>query len=298
MRRFVEHHFTSVLILSCFVGLFLPGLPALPSHTVIIALALLMFISCYRLRDSGLSAISWPSILRFYALRYVVLPVVLWFLMRALAPHYATAVFLLALVPAGVASPAFAAIFGGAVAPAFAIVILSQLAVPFLIPLQFSWESSVTVAPSPLALFITMVWCIFVPMLIWAPLRHHKPVADYFHAQGKFFSILLVAFIIAMAIAKQRDIILGNLAGLALPLMIALSCFFIFIAFGWLLGHGRPRNERIAYATCSSFNNAALGVSLALLHFGPEVILFTAVSEIGWSLLPLMLRLFLRFFPR
>ncbi|MDE3061368.1 MAG: hypothetical protein KGJ06_10190 [Pseudomonadota bacterium] len=298
MRRFVEHHFHLILIFACLAGLFLPGLDRLPSRTAMAMLMALMFVSCYRLRESNFASISWPSVLRFYLLRFVALPAALWLAVHWLAPRYATAVFLLAQVPSGVASPAFAAIFGGAVAPAFAIVIVSEFAAPFLIPLQFSWESSVAVAPAPLALFITMVWCIFVPMLVWAVVRHHRKSADYFHAQGKFFSILLVAFIIALAIAKQRSIILGNLPGLIEPLVIVLCCFAGFVAFGWLLGHGRPRPERIAYAACSGFNNAALGVSLALLHFGPDVILFTAVSEIGWALLPLMLRTFLRFFPR
>jgi predicted Na+-dependent transporter len=218
--------------------------------------------------------------------------VALWALAHAFAPTYANGVFLLALVPAGVASPAFASIFGGAVAPAFAIVIVSQILTPFLIPLQFAWLGGVVAAPDPKALFMTMVWCIFLPMLVYAAIRKHEPTRAYMYAQNKMFSVLLVAFVIAMAIAKQREVILSG-EGL-LPAFIATSlCFVCFMASAWYLFPRRARDERIAYATCSSFNNAALGVSLALLHFPPPVVLFVAVSEMSWSLLPFMFRFFL-----
>ncbi len=293
IKRFIETHFGLVLLMACAVGLVFPPLAQIPNISVVIALAILMLVSCYRLRDGGFSSLRWRDIVLFYVARYVVLPVVLWALTHALAPAFATGVFLLALVPAGVASPAFASIYGGAVAPAFAIVIVSQILTPFLIPLQFAWLGGVAAAPEPKALFMTMVWCIFVPMLVYAAIRHHKPTSAYMYAQNKLFSVLLVAFVIAMAIAKQREVILSG-EGLLGAFIITTLCFACFIAFAWFLLPKRPRNERITYTVCSSFNNAALGVSLALLHFAPDVVLFVAVSEISWSLLPFMFRFFLR----
>ncbi len=288
MRTFIETHFGTVLFFSCFAGLFLPGLPKIPSESVVVALALLMFLSCCKLRDGGLETIRWRDVLLFYVLRYMALPVGLWFIAHALVPQWATGVFLLAVLPAGVASPAFANIYGGAVPPAFAIVILSQIAAPLLIPMQFAWESSVSVAPSPYRLFITMVWCIFLPMAAYALFRKHRS-NDYIYARNKLFSVLLIAFIIALAIAKQRDVILLHGTALFVPFIIVLLCYACYIVFGWFCARG-PRSEHITFAACSSFNNAALGVSLALLHFGPPEVLFMAVSEIGWALLPWMFR--------
>jgi predicted Na+-dependent transporter len=114
------------------------------------------------------------------------------------------------------------------------------------------------------------------------------------YAQNKITSILLVAFVIAMAISKQREVILTHGAALMGSLAIALLCFAGFIVSGWLFAWRRPPAERITYAACSSFNNAALGVSLALLHFPPPVTLFVAVSEVAWSLLPCMFSHFLQ----
>ncbi len=319
MRHFIETHFGFVLILSCLGGLIIPGMPQLPNESSIVALAMLMFISCYKLRDGGFEHISWRDVAVFYVLRYALLPPVMWFIAHALIPEYATAVFLLSVLPAAVSSPAFTNIYGGTVASAFAIVLVSQLATPFMIPFQFALIGNAQVTPSVAQLFITLVWCILVPMALYQLARKHKASAAFFYAQNKFLSILLIMFVIALAVAKQREVILANPVGLIAPLAIALACYAVYIMFGYSLPHrgragvgalfgrspvscpppnppptgGGIRKERITYATCSGFNNAALGVSLALMHFPPPVILFVAASEIGWSLLPVMMRVIL-----
>jgi predicted Na+-dependent transporter len=143
-----------------------------------------------------------------------------------------------------------------------------------------------------------MLWCIFMPILVYALVRNHRPSAAYIYRQNKLFSIILVAFVIALAIAKQRDIILSHGTGLLASLVITMLCFSCYMAFGWLVTLRCPPPERITFAACSCFNNAALGVSLALLHFPPDVTLFVAVSEMVWSLLPIMFRHFLQLVGR
>lgn len=289
-----------VLLGACVFGLVMPGMPSLPNDTAVLVLALLMFISCYRLSEGGFAALRWKHVVGFWLLRYGILPLALWSIARLVVPEYAIGVFLLSVLPAGVSSPAIAHLYGGVVVPGFAIVILSQLATPFLIPLQFALvghaDASVAgqVVPSPGDLFLTMVWCIFVPMMVFACVRKHRGLADYVQRQSKVASMLLVAFVIALAIAKQRDILMAHVADMALSLVITVLCFIAFMIAGWVFARGLAREERITYATCSAFNNAALGVSLALLHFPPPIILFVAVSEIAWSLLPMLFGVFLR----
>jgi predicted Na+-dependent transporter len=299
VKTYFEDRFGLLLLLSCAAGLVVPGLDLLPNSTAVAVLAALMFTSCYRLREGGLWDIRWSEVLVFYLLRYVLLPVILWGVASLLVPSYAIGVFLLSVLPAAVSSPAIAHIYGSRGATGFAIVILSQLLTPLLIPLQFAWlgawdaAAAVQVVPSPGALFVTMVWCIFVPMLLYRLVRNHQPLTDVMLVQNKIMSMALVAFVIALIIAKQRHIILTQVDALAASLAITLVCFCIYIAFGWWVARRRERSERVTYAVCSCFNNAALGVSLALLHFPPDIILFVAVSEIAWSMLPFLLGLFL-----
>jgi predicted Na+-dependent transporter len=294
VKELVEKNFGLVLLLSCVVGMVMPGMPDLPSVSAVITLALLMFISCYKLRDGKISEIRGRDIAVFYLLRYGVLPLLLWWIASRLAPVYATGVFLQSVLPAAVSSPAFIAIYGGAVAVGFAVVIVSQLLTPALIPLQFMAIGGNHVSPSPQQLAVTLVVCILLPMFVYAFTRSHKKSAEWLYAQNKFISILLIVFVIALAVAKQREVILHNLDALLIALFVNLCCFAAYMLFGWFFAAKRSREERIAFATCSSFNNAALGVSLALMHFAPEVVLFVAVGEIAWSILPMMMRGFLR----
>lgn len=111
----------------------------------------------------------------------------------------------------------------------------------------------------------------------------------------KLISIILVAFVIALVIAKQRDFILANTAQLVVPVAITLACYLVFLSFGWFFAKKQGVEAQITIATCSGFNNVALGVSIALLHFPQNVIIFFAVSEMAWAMLPIMFRfLFLR----
>lgn len=319
LKTFIETHFGFILILSCVGGLIIPGLPDIPNESSIVALAALMFVSCYKLQDGGFETIRWRDVALFWFLRYGALPPLLWLIAHYTIPSYATAILLLSVVPAAVSSPAFANIYNGAVPLAFAIVVVSQLATPLLIPLQFMIAGGEQVTPSPAHLFMTLLLCIVAPMIAYHFAKRHASSRAYFMRENKFLSILLIAFVIALAVAKQREVILADPLGVVPPLAVALGCYIIYMVFGWYsspirgeVGGGangtdnvssRPHpsppptgegiKERITYSTCSCFNNAALAVSLGLMHFPPNVVLFVAASEIGWALLPAIYKRFL-----
>lgn len=285
LRHFIESHFGLVLIAACALGLILP-LGGIPDDSASVALAMLTYASCFKLADGGFSEIVWRDVARFYVVRYLLLPVALLTVAQILLPDYALGVFLLALVPAAVSSPAFAHMFGGTVPPAFAIVTVSTLLAPFLIPLQFMWASDVAMDISPLSLFKTLAFCIFLPMAFYFATRRFRRWGTMMYDNTKLISIVLVAFVIALVIAKQRDVFLADIGGLAVPFIACMACYGCFLLTARWLARGRSEQTRITYTVCSAFNNVALGVSLALLHFPPKIILFIAVSEIGWALLP------------
>lgn len=298
MKKFIETHFGLVLVLSCVGGLVIPGFPDIPNESSIVALAALMFISCYKLEDGALAYISWKKVGWFWCWRYVLLPPFLWLAASYLLPSYATAILLLSVVPAAVSSPAFASIYSGTVPLAFAIVVISQLATPVLIPLQFMLAGSEHVTPSPSHLFMTLLLCIALPMIAYRFTKKHAASRALLMGQNKFLSILLIAFIIGLAVAKQRDVILASPVAVLPPLAVALGCYVMYMLLGWYLNLKNTIAERITYSTCSCFNNAALAVSLGLLHFPPNVVLFVAASEIGWALLPSIYKRFLLFLTR
>jgi predicted Na+-dependent transporter len=290
IRRFIESRFSLVLLLSCAAGLFVPYLDQLPDVSASIALALLTYASCFRLRDGGVGGMHPRALLLFYILRYMLLPLLLFVAAQHAVPGYALGVYLLALVPAAVASPAFSHLFGGSVPPAFVIVVFSTLLAPLMIPLQFALFADADIAPSPLPLFRTLVFCVFLPILLYAATRRLTRWGGVMYENGKLISILLVAFVIALVIAKQRGVILADPSVVFLPLALAVGLNTLFMCFGIVFGRNRPPEEQVMFVTCSGFSNVALEVSLALLHFSPPVVLLVAVSEIAWALLPLMMQ--------
>ncbi len=293
MRHFIETHFGFVLLVSCVVGLLMPALSSVPDASASVALAMLTYASCFKLRDGGFAEIRWGNIAFFYIMRYIALPILLLVIANYFVPTYAAGVFLLALVPTAVSSPAFANMFGGHVPPAFAIVIVSTLLAPFLIPIQCQLLGDASITPSPLPLFRTLAFCVFTPMVLYFLTNRHKRWGDAMYDNVKIISIVLVAFVIALVIAKQRDFILSDVSALAEPLLLTFACYAIFLLFGWIFSAGQAKEIRVSFATCSGFNNVALGVSIALLHFPQSVILFVAVSEAAWATLPIMFKWFL-----
>ena len=290
IRHLIESHFSLVLLLACATGLLLPGIDTVPDASASVALAMLTYASCFKLRDGGVRNIRWRDIALFYVARYVLLPLSLYALSHWLVPEYAMAVFLLALVPAAVSSPAFTHMFGGMVPPAFAIVISSTLLAPLMIPLMFFLLGEPGISPSPLPLFRTLAFCILLPMALYAATRRFERLSHSMYQNVKVISIVLVAFVIALVVAKQREVILGDIPALIPLAACSLGCFVIFLLFGRWLARHKPAPERITYMACSGFNNVALGVSLALLHFPPLVILFVAVSEMAWASVPLLMK--------
>ncbi len=294
MRNLIESNFGLVLLISCVVGLAVPALAAVPDASAFVSLAILTYASCFKLKDGGFSEIRWGNITLFYVVRFIILPIILFVITLKIFPEYAAAIFLLALLPTAVSSPAFANMFGGRVPPAFAIVILSTILAPFLIPLQCSLVlADASVTPTTLPLFKTLAFCIFVPMLLYFMTHNFRKFGKVMYDNVKLISIILVAFVIALVIAKQREFILGNTVGIIIPILLTLVCYIIFFACGWMFAKGKDRQTRISFATCSTFNNVALGVSIALLHFPQKVVLFVAVSEMAWAVLPIMFRWFL-----
>lgn len=294
MRDLIETNFGLVLLISCVAGLAVPALAAVPDASASVALAILTYASCFKLKDGGFSEINWWNVSVFYVLRFIILPIILLLIAKQFFPAYAAAIFLLAILPTAVSSPAFANMFGGRVPPAFAIVILSTSLAPFLITLQCSLVlDDASVTPTPLPLFRTLTFCVFVPMLLYFMTHNFARLGKVMYDNVKIISIVLVAFVIALVIAKQREFILDNTAGIIIPILLTLVCYIIFLACGWLFTKGKDRETRISFATCSMFNNVALGVSVALLHFPQNVILFVAVSEMAWAVLPMMFRWFL-----
>ncbi len=283
MRVFIERQLGVTFVLACVLALLLPGGEHIPDYAVVFLLAAVTFLSCYKIRATQQRAILKQSLL-FCLFRYAVLPLLGWGAALFLLPEYALAILLLALLPAALSSPAFANLFGGNVLLAFSITLMSSVLALLLIPLYISFFGHMQVGIDPLPLFRTLLLCIVAPACLYFLLRNRLPVQAFSEKHGGFLSVLLAAAIIFIVVAKQRSHIWQQPADLLCPLLIAMGCYAVFAAAGFSIR--ALKADRVSYGVCATFNNAALGVSLALLHFDQKTVLFTVAAELVWALLP------------
>lgn len=137
LNDLIRRNFTAALMVGFVIGFFAPGLDQLPKALVLFVLALVIFFSCSQISRDEFRQIHYKEALGFTLLRFVLLPVVIYFAIRPFVPDMAEAVFLLCLVPAGVSVGALCAISGGNTTLGLGITVLSSLMAPFSIPLLF-----------------------------------------------------------------------------------------------------------------------------------------------------------------
>jgi len=283
IRAFVETQLALTLVTACVLGLLFPYGRQIPDVAIIVPMAAVIFISCFKINVPLRSAFSQSALL-FYLARYVALPLLLGWLCSLAFPDYALAVLLLTALPPGASSAALTGLYNGNVALAFVLTIVGSALCVFLIPAYVALIGHIDIAIDPMPIFRTLAFCIFLPGLLYVVLRKNAPIVRFNEHHGRLVSVLLVSLNVFIVIAKQRQTILQDPQLLIVPALIAAGCYFAYALAVLFLKFKAA--DHIAYGVCSVFNNIALGVGLAILHFTPQVILTTVMAEILWCFLP------------
>jgi predicted Na+-dependent transporter len=283
IRHIVENNLGITMVVFCFAGLAFPYGAWIPDETIIAVLAILMFLSCFKITEPLRSVFSWKAVF-FCLLRYAALPVVLWMGCREIAPTFALGVLLLALCPAATSAAAFSGIYKGNVALALVITIVSSLASIFLIPATIGALQNQTIAVPVLAMLKTLSLCILLPGGLYLLLRDRELLKNYSQSHGRFTSVVLVNLMVFVAMSKTRDYFLVNPQDLIVPVFIASG----FQALATLLSFSirAAKQDRIAYCVCSAFYNGLLGTGLAVLYFDEKTIAVMLAANLIWTFMP------------
>lgn len=292
MKHFIESHMTLLLIAGCIAGLVWPAWNAVPDKTVIVILMIATYLACFKLSAADMQHVRWWRMALFLPLRFILLPLILYALALGVLPGYATAILLVALLPTGVSVPAMVNVFGGNVSYAAVMTLVATIAAPFVIPLIFSWLGGTHITAPTADMFYSLLVILILPCMLYLFTRRIRRLKAKALEFGKSVTIALIAVMIAIVVGKQRTLILADPLALALAILLSLLLFIILLWAGWLYAARERREERITVATCSGYNNAALGVSIALLHFTPEIVVFTVGAELAWAALPFVSRWF------
>lgn len=282
------------MLLGALLGLIVPGLHAVPPALIIILLATLIYLACFKLELSSFKSISISRIAFFIAARFVLLPLGVFFTVDRIWPDYSLAAFVLSAMPAGVSAPAFSGMFGGSVAVALAIVVATNAMSPVVVPsllIATGYDRSVHI--DTISIFETLAASIFCPIILFLLTRRTRTLTEFISHNGRALSVTLVSVIIFLAIGTRRAEFIAAPHLLPEQLFLSACIFLLLFGAGWIFCRNGSLDERIATSLCSGCNNAALGISIAVLYFPPRVGMFLVVSEIPWLFGPIAFRKFL-----
>lgn len=288
LKTSISTNLSAVLLFSYATGLLVPGLETLPDDLVPWLLAGLVLMSCTRISGQEIKAIKPIKILRFYIIRFIVLPVILFIATPQLTPGLKEGVYLFALMPTGTMVAPLATILNSNVALALSVTIFSSVLAPFVVSGMFGLAGFVTLDVDILSMFLTLFWVIFGPIAIYYFLmRPSDQVKRLVQDNASLVSMVLLSLILIIILAEYRTVIWSAPIFVLKAFLMMTILIGIFFIYGWF--SAKEKEDKISLALSSSFMNSALAVSLTFLYFPPLISIFIVISELRYLIiLPLV----------
>jgi len=293
LNAFINRFFGLILLLAAVSGLFVPAIKVDTATIIIISLAVIIFASFFKVElNRGLLTDDLVPASIFLTIRFMILPVAVYYLAGLFDPLYANAFLLILLLPAAVSSPAFTAMFGGNISLSLKILVfssfLSILTIPVLCDLLLSKEVSI----NSRQLFYTMVYTIVFPFIVHLAFRRILRIRKIIVQNSPLITALGLIIVFIAATSMNRSIILENPLKVLSYTLISVFSYLILYLFGYylLIHQGKPR--RISYSVSSGANNIGLGVTITTLFFPGEINVFFIIAQLSWIFMLIPMRYF------
>ncbi len=284
--KFLEKHASLAIIVAMIVGLLLPELSPFSHEYVLHAIIALMLVTFVKTDSAAITKeLKKPIFLIYILAAYIVIiPILLFMVMKFLTPELALGFLLFASLPSAVAAPALTDMAKGNAALSLTIVTIINLIVPFSMIGLFWLLTDTTIELDMLGMFGTLILTIFVPLLISQILKTYSPkTVKKIKPSLNGLSVIFISFVMYSVVAYQSDYILENPLSVLNYLVYLYAIFFALYLVGYFIAPWRSKKDRIALATTKAYPNAGLGIVLAFKFFTPEIALLLIISEIPWG---------------
>ena len=274
-RRFWISAYAALLI-----GILIPGAHPEWSFGVPTFLGGILFFTGLRLPWTDLIAAAaslarWRLVGRLCVIQMLVLPLLVWAMVRAIAPDLANGVLLVALMPAGMTSIAYSDLFRGDRALSLLLLVGSSLSAPFTVPLVLQ-----TLHPSQTSMNLVslagqagyILIQLGLPLAAAQAVRAAWPESVERHSTAWGRLAVACSCIlggVAVVTTKGAWLHLGW-SGLLEPLLVTCLASAVFVAAGLLSARWLKRQESVAFACAIVFMNNGLGVAFAVRFFPEE----------------------------
>ncbi len=226
----------------------------------------------------------------FFA-QYTMMPFLGWSCahLLKLPDQFAAGLILVACCPGGTASNVVTYLARGNVALSVLMTMCSTFAAILMTPLLTKWLAGKFVPVDAVALLISTVQVVLLPLVIGIALHHYTPkVVNYILPAAPLVSVIMIALICASIIGQSANAIMESGARL-------ISAVFLLHAGGFGLGYAAAklfRFDRDVRRTVSievGMQNSGLGAVLAREHFSIVAAAPCAISSVFHSVIGSML---------
>ena len=293
VNSFVNRFFGLIMLVAAFLGIIIPIPDINTANAIMISLAVIIFASFFRVDlNKDLISGNLKSVLIFYIVRFIILPLVVYFIINPFSSFYALSFFLLLLMPSAVSSPAFTLMFNGDVGLALKLLVFSSFLAIFSIPFISQLILSQEVNLDTWKMFMTMVYTILVPFALHLPLRRFSKMKNFFSANTPIITVLGLIVLYLVAISHNREVVIGNPQKVLLYTIISLGGLLVFYLFGYFMMFKFDKAKRISYSVSSGANNIGIGVTITAIYFTGEVNVFFIISQLAWIFVLMPMRYF------
>jgi bile acid:Na+ symporter, BASS family len=266
------------ILISTILGVLFPSTGELFSPYILIILGLLLFLNLIQLDFEDLISIfrNPKFLLILSILKVIVIPVTMYFVTNLIAPKYALSVLLLSGISTGLGAPFVTNYVGGRLSIIVGMVIITSLAVPFVLPtlvyVLYNTEFSIPVLDMILLLIISLV----VPLMGSGIIKKYLPgLATSINKSSLPLSIFLMDLINFAIFSKFSSYFYLELPFVIITTVLAFVLFATFAITGYLIFYFMNKDsstkDKISGLIALSYVNNILVTVFAQQFFGSQV---------------------------
>ncbi len=292
MKGFINDYLSIILLIAAFSGFFIPYPGNYASYFILAFLFTIIFASCFQIElKSDIIRGEVANAVLFTVLRFIIIPLALFFVLQFVSPFYAFSLFFLLLLPSAVASPPLTALITKRINLSLIILALSSLAATLTIPVFVPWASEEVASVDATDLFQTMFITVILPFFLHLPLRKKLRVKNWMISNLSYITAVCLSLILIFAVGKNRQTLLQQPDMVLMFGLTAIVFYTVVFVLGWFMMPPRNFENKVTYSISSGLNNIGLGISLATIYLPPLIAVFCIMAQIAWiiSLTPMRL---------
>ncbi len=289
MRGFINDYFSYILLIAGIAGLFIPEPGDAASYVILVLLFIIIFSSCFQLElKKEVFRKESKNAVIFTIFRYILIPLLFFFLLRNISEFYAFALFFLFILPSAVAAPPVTIMFARNINLALIILASSSIVATFTIPLFIPWLSGDVATINQFSLFQTVFITIIMPFFVHLPFRRNQKMKSWLTNNLQYITVTCISLILMIAISKNKETVFQQPELVLIFIMLSLVFYAGLYALGWYMMPSRQFHEKATFTISSGLNNIGLGISLAIIYLPALVAVFCIMAQFAWiiSLIP------------